>query len=168
MAHSKQFNIESSIPSWSLESGPRDEIESEFAESFESQTQAQRDSGRVAVIEFPVDDNHKPYDGTDTAQIFSGPGGWESLERWISNLGLNSSSYKFRGLIILEDLGANYVSVLANRFRIPMSVFSNHWTLPDNHTLGRARVPLGQDARYHFVLNYVQEHSIIIPNKNKG
>ncbi|KAF2681940.1 hypothetical protein K458DRAFT_75582 [Lentithecium fluviatile CBS 122367] len=59
-------------------------------------------------------------------------------------------------LFVLEDLGADWVNVLQELVQIPAYVFGLHWMHPNDHVLGKAKTPLGQDPEQHFILNYRQ------------
>lgn len=67
-------------------------------------------------------------------------------------------------LVVLEDLGKDWVETVGKAFHIPPSVFALHWASPSLYKSGRARVPLGQPAEEHFVLPY----SEILPDGIKG
>lgn len=64
-------------------------------------------------------------------------------------------------LIVLEDLGRDWVETIGKAFHVPPRVFALHWASPTHYKLSRARVPLGQPAEEHFVLPY----SEILPFK---
>lgn len=57
-------------------------------------------------------------------------------------------------LIVLEDLGRDWVEIIGKVFHVPPRVFALHWASPSFHQRGKARVPLGQPAEEHFVLPY--------------
>jgi hypothetical protein len=65
---------------------------------------------------------------------------------------------KYGRLIILEDLAGDWVEMLGCHLGIPRSFFELHWATPEDHSLGIARVPLGQDPLYNFILSYTQIH----------
>jgi hypothetical protein len=73
-----------------------------------------------------------------------------------------------RRLVILEDLGYDWIVNISSTFKVPMNVFAEHWANPAHHINGRVRVPLGQDLHHHYILNYDQQHAITIPKLNKG
>lgn len=66
-------------------------------------------------------------------------------------------------LIVLEDLGRDWVETIGKAFHVPPRVFALHWASPSFYQRSRARVPLGQPAEEHFVLPY----SEILPCKIK-
>lgn len=66
-------------------------------------------------------------------------------------------------LIVLEDLGRDWVETIGKAFHVPPPVFALHWASPTRYKSSRARVPLGQPAEEHFVLPY----SEILPLKIK-
>jgi hypothetical protein len=148
---------------------PRSDAELDFTAALARQTPEQRNDGRAAWIEF----NASGIDSS-SARRFEGEHGVEELglllRKYLDPLQNDDlmNGKECRGVIILEDLGSEWVSLLSSILGIPVSVFACHWALPEDHTLGRVRIPLGQDARYHFILNYVQDHAIRIPRKNKG
>jgi hypothetical protein len=155
------------IPWWTSREGARNDFEIYFLAALARQSPEQRSDGRAAWIEFgPLHGSEKAF-----GLQFSGAHGVEGLKDELENFlerGKSNESTDHRAVIILEDLGSNWVSLLARKLGVPMSVFACHWALPEDHTLGLVRMPLGQDARYHFILNYVQDHAVLIPNKNKG
>lgn len=57
-------------------------------------------------------------------------------------------------LIVLEDLGRDWVETIGELFHVPPYVFALHWASPSLYKSGRAHVPLGQPAEEHFVLPY--------------
>ena len=61
-----------------------------------------------------------------------------------------------RVLVILEDLGREFVERFGSQMGIPVHVFALHWARPEHHVLGQARLPVGQPPEQHFVLHYRQ------------
>lgn len=57
-------------------------------------------------------------------------------------------------LVVLEDLGRDWVKTVGKAFHVPARVFALHWASPNLYKRGRARLPLGQPAEEHFVLPY--------------
>jgi hypothetical protein len=72
-------------------------------------------------------------------------------------------------LIILEDLGVDWIETLVTELEVPLHFFAQHWAPPVFHNDRKVRVPLGQDPQYHFVLNYDQVHAVQIDGEiDKG
>lgn len=71
-------------------------------------------------------------------------------------------------LVILEDLGYDWIEKISSTFGVPINVFAEHWANPAHHNDGKVRVPLGEDVHHHYILNYDQQHAITIPEVNKG
>lgn len=57
-------------------------------------------------------------------------------------------------LVVLEDLGRDWVQTIGKAFHIPPHVFALHWASPSLYKRGEAHIPLGQPAEEHFVLPY--------------
>lgn len=68
----------------------------------------------------------------------------------------NETVHRFfdKQLIVLENLGRDWVETVGKAFRVPPHVFAHHWASPSLCKRGRARLPLGQPAEDHFVLPY--------------
>lgn len=71
-------------------------------------------------------------------------------------------------LVILEDLGYDWIEKISSTFGVPINVFAEHWANLAHHNDGKVRVPLGEDVHHHYILNYDQQHAITIPEVNKG
>jgi hypothetical protein len=69
---------------------------------------------------------------------------------------LNHIPLDSRPLLILENINQDLVEGLGKELHIPEHVFYLRWMHPNEHILGTARIPLGEDPRKHFVLNYRQ------------
>jgi hypothetical protein len=78
---------------------------------------------------------------------------------------INSSS---GCLIVLEDLGRNWVEMLGLVLKIPPYFFELHWASPLMHTLGMNRLPLGQDPLQSFVLGYTELYPGVTIPKHQG
>lgn len=145
---------------WFRES--RNEIGEEFRMSLDAQSEIQQIGGRAAVLDFSKVTTLGHVPNTEHAY---------SPKHLLDILSDREASHRGgirRRLIILEDLGRNWIQVLGSRLGMPLSVFERHWARPEHHSLGKVRIPLGQDNRYHFVLSYVQSHPIVITGRNKG
>jgi hypothetical protein len=57
-------------------------------------------------------------------------------------------------LVILEDLGKEWVKKVAELFQVPLEVFAYHEVSPGDYATGRARLPLGERPEQHFFLPY--------------
>lgn len=66
------------------------------------------------------------------------------------------SKHERKRLLILENMGINWVQVLATELNVPLSIFAQHWASPYGHDSGKIRVPLCQNLRNHFMLSYDQ------------
>lgn len=70
-------------------------------------------------------------------------------------------------LVVLEDLGRDWVKTIGKAFHIPARVFALHWASPSLYKRGRARLPLGQPAEEHFVLPYSEILPFAINNRKR-
>lgn len=68
-------------------------------------------------------------------------------------------------LVVLEDLGRDWVKTIGKAFHVPARVFALHWASPSLYKRGRARLPLGQPAEEHFVLPYSEILPFAINNR---
>jgi hypothetical protein len=59
-------------------------------------------------------------------------------------------------LVILEDLGRNWIEVLGPILQIPVYFFALHQASPTDHFFGRVHTPIGQPTYRHFILSYKQ------------
>lgn len=59
-------------------------------------------------------------------------------------------------LVVMEDLGADWVPCFAKWLQIPEHIFALHWAHPQDHLSGQVGVPLGTDPKQHFILQYKQ------------
>lgn len=57
-------------------------------------------------------------------------------------------------LVIIEDLGRDWIAKLGVEFHIPAHVFAFHWVSPSSYIRGRVRLPLGQASEDHFIMPY--------------
>jgi hypothetical protein len=73
-----------------------------------------------------------------------------------------------RYLIVLEDLGRNWVELLGPYLKIPPYFFELHWANPLLHTMGMNRMPLGQDSQQIFVLGYTELHPGVTIPRDQG
>lgn len=139
---------------WWETSDPRKRLECEFRQCILNQKKSDS-RGRVAVIDFSSSSEvsfkeyKEPNDLGD--RLYS----WELKQEG-------------RLLIILEDLSRAWIELLGPRLHVPVSVFALHWASPEDHILGRARVPLGESPDRHFVLTYQQPTRLRIQPKKKG
>ncbi|KAH8754646.1 hypothetical protein F5883DRAFT_185377 [Diaporthe sp. PMI_573] len=67
-----------------------------------------------------------------------------------------------RQLLVLEDLGRDWVEAIGVAFRIPVYFFALHWADPVDHAWGIARMPLGHRTREHNILRYRETLPIIV------
>jgi hypothetical protein len=153
-------------------------LEKEFLKFLEQQPPlaGQTTRGQAAILKFPPDlSNDKSLDikWPEREEFdYSGSGSKKSFEKFkasIAGIASGSSGSQERSLVILEDLGFEWIDVLATKLDVPLHVFAQHWASPIDHIKGRVRIPLGQDPHYHLVLNYDQLHPVIFDDKiDKG
>lgn len=136
--------------------------EREFQDSLLMQSDTERVSGRAAILGFPSD----PFDDhfESTIRVHD-----EFSTMFVDDIRqIGRFERPQRTLIILEDLGHDWIEVLTAELGVPIDVFAQHWARPAHHNDGKVRVPLGQDVHRHYVLNYDQLHAITIPGVDKG
>ncbi|KAF2736758.1 hypothetical protein EJ04DRAFT_150610 [Polyplosphaeria fusca] len=134
----------------------RDQFELLFRSALEEQTKPDR--GRAALIDYSEG-------GEGSPKIFTSHLDLKNQLNGIQDILFGHA--KGRYLIILEDLSRNWVELLGPALRIPISVFALHMASPEDHILGRARVPLGESPGRHFVLSYQQPTKLEIAPKSK-
>lgn len=57
-------------------------------------------------------------------------------------------------MILLEDLGRDWVVTIGQAFHIPPRVFADQWVSPTCYKGGEARLPLGEPPEEHFLVPY--------------
>lgn len=159
-------------------------VESDFLKSIAKQSSARAKTGRAAVLRMsqyncsdggsqaerwikwqkPQDPSHPLPSTPATSNSDKVPEGlvFDNLGLFKEALGIlprwqdKSAVPQFfdKQLVVLEDLGRDWVETIGKAFRIPPRVFVLHWASPSLYKRGRARVPLGQPAEEHFVLPY--------------
>lgn len=144
-----------SLNDWLETADLKNEFEHEFKKSFQEE-ENKKSSGRAAVIDFS---------GTASSEIYKNSREFDKRLESCENL-LSGKGGKF--LIILEDLSRDWVEPLAIRIGVPVSVFALHRADPEDHFLGKARVPLGESPDRHFILAYQQPLPLKIYSKKRG
>jgi len=155
-------------------------VECEFLKAITSQSSMQARMGRAAVLRMACSGSQSPHG--DSRQNFtprwikwrepgaSKPGSpelpeglmFEDPDRFKEALEIlprhhdKSAVPQFfeKQLIVLEDLGRDWVETVGSAFHVPPRVFALQWASPSLYKRGSARVPLGQPAEEHFVLPY--------------
>ena len=139
-------------------------LETRFKKDVLGQDDNQRQRGRAAILEFSGSEEKASVIATEE-NVVSTP---QDLRDYLGK----PSGFRNRllgKLIILEDLGRDWVEILGSIFDIPIQVFALHWANPDDHILGDARVPLGQSPNLQFVLNYRQSLALeMLDSKREG
>lgn len=157
-------------------------VEKDFHAAISNQVEERRAMGRAAVLRMShpyCPDMRDPEHAQSSTSASSDSGSAKSPEGLLfESLGAfqkalktlprhcdNSTVPQFfdKQLIVLEDLGRDWVETIGKVFHVPPRVFALHWASPTHYKLSRARVPLGQPAEEHFVLPY----SEILPFKIK-
>jgi hypothetical protein len=129
-------------------------LENEFYNSIQSQTTSEKREGRAVIFNLSAG-------GLPPTEV-------PSVEEFRKIVGTLGSTNSQRHLIILEDLGFDWVQPLLTELHVPEDVFAQHWAGPAYHSEGRARVPLGQDIHRHYILGYEQPHAITIKDVKKS
>lgn len=120
--------------------------QSDFLNDLNGQGLNNRKRGRVAVLNDP------------DARNGSGPR--FEINSYDPGFGDNLFVDKFLSedtrLVIMEDMGASWVKRIAKLLRLPEYLFALHWRKPTDHVLGNIQIPLMEDPRRHFILQYRQ------------
>lgn len=118
----------------------------------------------LRTLQHPSSPPHRPNSAFNTSESSDAPEGlvFEDLSHFKKVLGAFPRRNDAAGvprffkkqLIVLEDLGKDWVETIGKTFQVPVRVFALHWASPSLYKSGRARLPLGQPAEEHFVLPY--------------
>jgi hypothetical protein len=137
-------------------------LETEFQEAVNRQDDERAGRGKAAVVRFTHDGVCQP------SEIPESPKELHRYLNWhLDKISMNTESSP-NCLVILEDLGRNWINVLGPTLQIPISVFALHWEKPEAHIQGDVRVPLGTSPDRHFILNYRQFLPLVISDKSRG
>lgn len=125
-----------------------------FLKELQTQTEKEKNRGRAAII------------------TGDGPLVWEptpkGLGKALKKIEHDTRHTNDSSLLILEDLGASWIEEIRGVLDIPAYVLALHWMHPDDHILGTAKVPLGQDPERHFILNYRQPLPFRVTRRESG
>lgn len=138
----------------------------EFGRRIENQDPEMARRGRLGILRIPLPEDFQ--DGEQKRLRWRGydkePHGatFESIEDldWAvrqlgPSVGRGSPAQFFEHqLVILEDLGKEWVERVAELFQVPLEVFAYHEISPGDYATGRARLPLGERPEQHFFLPY--------------
>jgi len=128
-----------------------------FLESLAQPLPGQNGKGKAAIFHFP-----KRSDEKDLQFEMPEPTIYLECDKVFKDRIDNIKQTPRPTLIILEDLGVNWIETFATELEVPLHFFAQHWAPPVFHNDRKVRVPLGQDPQYHFVLNYDQVHAVQI------
>lgn len=134
----------SEIEEWWRRARIDNDLEQEFCGDMKKQTASEASRGRAMVItteDMPADKERL---------VHSDP------EKLKEELDKKKNVSKGGMLVILEDMGREFVEELGSCFDIPPDVFALHWARPEHHVLGQARLPVGEIPQRHFALHYRQ------------
>jgi hypothetical protein len=126
----------------------------EFLRNLKNQTKEERNRGRAAIIT-----------GGGTLVLEHTPKG---LGEALKKIEHDTKYTEDSSLLILEDLGASWIEEISDVLDMPAYVLALHWMHPNDHILGNAKVPLGQDPEKHFILNYRQPLPFRVIRRDPG
>jgi len=146
-----------------------DLLEVEFRREISRQSLDMACRGRVAILN---SSGHNHIHGSFATHLEEGriPDGVEfAVPSYLLELGARSSLQLYeQQLIIVEDIGRDWIEILAVAFEIPIHVFALHWANPLRHAQGTVRLPLGQDFSQHCILSYRETLPLRIESKHMG
>ncbi|KAM7214440.1 putative magnesium and cobalt transport protein [Rhypophila decipiens] len=147
---------------WTSAGGFNEELEGEFRDCFrekmerplEEEVGRREYQGRAAIFGNDVGNGLRQFGpGPENITEFA-----SALEDLANKANSTDSSLKSSNtLIILEDLGKDWVEILGPVLKIPVYFFALHWAMPLKHLNGDIRLPVGQSPERHFILPYQQE-----------
>jgi hypothetical protein len=112
----------------------------EFVRNVQSQSPTERETGRVAVIEYQSKDKQ-------TVEVFKSS---KDLQYYFDD---TAAATPRQRLLVLEDLSRNYLEILGSQLRIPPRFFGAHWSDPSTPTFNH-RDPFRRYAEDGFVVRY--------------
>ncbi|GAP89061.2 putative magnesium and cobalt transport protein [Rosellinia necatrix] len=152
------------VSDWWFTLDTTSELEIEFKQSVDDQTTQQQIEGRALIIRFmdgggEVAKTYHPETNKENKEI---RGDLTEFKEALSSAAKSDESC----LVILENLGKQWIESLGCALKIPGYFFALHWARPVDHILGQVSIPLGQSPERHFILNYRQSLPFRINQRN--